>query len=261
MPQFTGRLNVIDLAGQTVMKQNMAVRRNKSTIRGINWIGIGSSESRDGLHGALSTGSRFLISYLGVRHVVPDARAEKPTLSINGRMFVPQSIKLKGMYEPMGQELVDFPWTAKNYPPQKFDPLFAGEKNGIILMESDEAGMMIDLALVVSFSRIRQQGRYPIHFGIPLGCPVETHRTRGKNSIMYFLFAPRCGETEFSAWIPATRRVFPKLPGRMHMALGLARARLKYDRRLETYMTKSFYAVKLLNFPTLNLRDLKRISI
>jgi hypothetical protein len=184
--------------------------------------------------------------------VVPEAKKERPTLDIEGRIFVPQSLSLKGMYDAVGQELSDFSWSAKNYPPEKFDPLFPPDKPGITIMESSEAGMMIDLALVISFSRVRQQGRYPIHFGLPLGCPVAAHKPRGKRSTMYFLFAPRCSETQFSAQIPATPRVFPKLPGRMHMALGLARARLE---------TNSFYAVKLLNFPTVSLRDLKRIGL
>jgi|GEM_PF-3370846 len=261
MPNFTGRLNLIKLSGQTVMKQNMAVREKKRTIRGINWVTISPTQSRAGLHGSLSSETRFLISCLSVRHVVPDAKCEKPTLDIYGRMFVPQSLELKGMFDAVGQELVDFPWTAKNYPPQRFDPLFPAKNAGITIMESDEAGMMTDLALVISFSKVRQEGRYPLHFGLPLGCPVATHKPRRGRSTMYFLFSPRCGQTEFFAQIPATSRVFPKLPGRMHMALGLARARLEYSERLQVYMTNSFYAVKFLNFPTVSLRDLKRISI
>ncbi len=261
MPQFTGRINLINLDGQKVMKQNMAVRDKKRSIRGINWVNISPTQSRAGLHGSFSAETRFLISYLNVRHVVPAAKKEKPVLDIRGRIFVPQSLELKGMFDAVGQELVDFPWIAKNYPPERHDPLFPPNKFAITSMESDEAGMMIDLALVISFSGVRQRGRHPIHFGIPLGCPVATYKPRGGRSMMYFLFAPRCSETEFSALIPATARMFPRFPSRMHMALGLARARLEYNERIQAYETNSFYAVKFLNFPTVSLRDLKRISI
>ena len=211
MAQYIGRLKVINLAGQKVIKQNMAIRGKGRTVKGINWLNIGQTESQAGLHGTLSAESRFVISSLSIEHVVPDAEDEKPTLDIYGRMFIPQGIKIG-------------------------------------------SDMMIDLALVISFSRFD-----PRSFGLLLGCPVETHDRRGTGGTMYFLFAPRCSEAEFSAQIPATARVFPKLPGRMHMSLGLARATLEYRERFQTYMTTSFSATKLLNFPTVSLRDLKRI--
>ena len=95
MAQYTGRLNVINLAGQKVMKQNMAIRGKGRAVKGINWLNIGQTESRTGLHGFLSAESRFVISSLSVEHVIPDAEDEKPTLNISGRMYVSHRSKIK----------------------------------------------------------------------------------------------------------------------------------------------------------------------
>lgn len=226
-----GRRRWISLPEQKVHKQNFLRVGLMGTEKGINWHSIEQADKIEAL---------AYLPHLSFSYFKPTMAEEMPDFRINGDIEVLNNEELEG-----------FVWEAQNHPQLLLNKDFEGNE-GLFFAETEGLKRIIDAALILTFPKSIKANRGPFHFGIPLDFPAGRHADPISEPTSWF--------SHFKASFPVFPNIFPTLPDKMDVSLGIVHANLERMENEDVYMAANFRARLLARFPSLPLRDLQRIK-
>lgn len=156
----------------------------------------------------------------------------KPTLPVE-----PPHFHARGKIEILKmEELGDKFWEIQSYPSLLLsDP--SAVRKGMFIIDTDVSGHIIDGALLLGFFAGRSGDQKVFDVGTPLD------------------FSGEGNTCHFDLTVPAPAKIFPVLPSRIGLALGMA-----YTHVEEASSPAAFQFKSIAGFPSFPLRNLKRIK-